>query len=38
MPIRGFWSYYCELMGIAPGSEDIVKQAAAQIPLQKAAA
>ncbi|HEX4328935.1 MAG TPA: Rieske 2Fe-2S domain-containing protein [Burkholderiales bacterium] len=42
MPVRGFWSYYCELMGIEPGEQEnaelAAKQAAAQTPLQKAAA
>jgi hypothetical protein len=33
--VRGFWSYYCELMGIEPGDAGAAKAAAMQAPLQQ---
>jgi len=38
VPVRGFWSYYCELMGIELGDAGAAKAAAMQAPLQQAAA
>jgi anthranilate 1,2-dioxygenase large subunit len=35
VPVRGFWSYYCELMGIEPGDAGAAKAAAMQAPLQQ---